>query len=59
MTHSELSVDKKLGHNLAAIDYPIEAPPATIGVTTRINWEATRLQRAFLDFLREGPHQID
>lgn len=54
MTRSELAIDRRLGNVLVAIDFPLDEPPAQIGVTMRRDWEATRLQRTFLDFLRSS-----
>lgn len=57
MTRSELSLDQRLGHQLTALNYKVDQPPANIGVTTRKDWEATQLQKMFLSFLRaQGEH---
>jgi DNA-binding transcriptional LysR family regulator len=52
MTMSEFALDRQLGNQLVALDYPVNETPAEIGVTTRSDWEPTRLQRTFFDFLR-------
>jgi DNA-binding transcriptional LysR family regulator len=52
MTVSELALNKRLGNQLTALDYPIDHAPAAIGVTLRKHWDATRLQQTFLGFLR-------
>jgi LysR family transcriptional regulator, regulator for genes of the gallate degradation pathway len=53
LTQSELAFEQRLGNQLVALNYKIDEPPAALGVTCRKNWEPTRLQRTFLEFLRE------
>jgi DNA-binding transcriptional LysR family regulator len=53
VTRSELAMAQCLGNRLHAIDYRIEAPPATVRLATRKLWEPTRLQQAFLEFVRK------
>lgn len=52
LTRSELALDQRLGNNLAALDFLVKGPDAVMGVTVRKQWEPTRLQRTFLNFLR-------
>ena len=55
MTESELGLDRRLGRNLVALDHDIDTQPVVVGVTIRENWEQSRLQRKFLNFLRTQP----
>ena len=52
LTQCELLFDRRLGHNLTALNFdPINAT-AEMGVTTRRGWLPTQLQRSFLQSLR-------
>jgi LysR family transcriptional regulator, regulator for genes of the gallate degradation pathway len=53
LTESQLMLDRKLGHNLTALNYELAQPHGHIGVTTRKNWVPTHNQRIFLNFLRQ------
>jgi len=53
LTRSELAFEQSLSNRLVALNYVLDEPPAALGVTYRKNWEPTRLQRTFLEFLRQ------
>lgn len=52
LTRSELAIDQRLGNQLVALNFAVDKSPASLGVTTRLNWEPTNLQRTFLSYLR-------
>ncbi len=53
LTESQLMLDRKLGHNLTSLNYPMTEPHGLIGVTTRKNWMLTHNQKIFRNFLRK------
>lgn len=52
LTESQLMLDRKLGHNLASLNYKLNQPSGFIGVTTRKDLKPTKNQLIFLEFLR-------
>jgi DNA-binding transcriptional LysR family regulator len=52
LTQCELMFDRRLGHNLTALNVDPISTTAAMGVTTRRGWLPTRLQRAFVESLR-------
>lgn len=53
LTESQLLLDRKLGHNLTSLNYPLTEPYGLLGVTTRKNWMPTHNQKIFRNFLRQ------
>lgn len=55
LTESQILLDQSLGNTLAKVDYRLDQSNAYIGVTTRMHWSPSKIQKTFLDFLRRSP----